>query len=127
MQYASILATFFLMRDESDPSIDYNHPDYQSRPISEYLVESYKFLDSLEYLFTHINDAVDEVSITLVVYDAAKKFDEKNVRNFFKRIYQLLSHSDNGPRLPTFIYLLGPSMFISVMKEKLQDPLGLYR
>ena len=125
MFYTNLISSFFLFVDESDPSIDYNHPEYKSKSASEYNDESLRFAAALQYLLDNINNDMSEPEITIVVYDAAKLFDRENVRAFFKRVYNLISRSDNGPRLPTFINLMGPQEFVIMMISRMNDPFNL--
>lgn len=120
-----ILSSYFLFCDESDPSINYNDPEYQSIPMSVYISNSVKFIKSIYYLMDNLNDDLSEPELTILVYNSAKLYDENNVREFFKKIYQLISRTTNGPRLPTFIYLLGPTRFKSMIENKLKNPLEI--
>lgn len=105
------IAAHFLCMDESDFTFDYNDESYSSKPVEYYNNEVEKFRNATQYLIDNINVGMSETEIQTVVYDAARVYDEKDIRGYFKRLYQFLFSASDGPRLPAFIAILGVDEF----------------
>lgn len=76
-------------------------------------------------LFRFYNKEPTEPEMTAFIYDITKNnFGEDGaaVRNGFRRLYQLLFKSDKGPRLPIFIMLLGPQVFLNLLDTRIKNP-----
>lgn len=119
------LAAHLLFMDQSDPNIDYNDESLNFQYSESYYIdESIKLVKAINFiLFANIHEHSTEQEIAVVVYDAARVYDKNNIRGFFKRLYQLLFHSDNGPRMPTFIKIYGWENFRALIAKKLNTPL----
>ena len=54
-----------------------------------------------------------------VLYNLARKFDISDTKSFFQNLYAILIGRDSGPRLGTFIDILGRNDFIELINSKL--------
>ena len=55
------------------------------------------------------------------IYEIGKKYNFKNLRDFFKLIYQVLLGQEQGPRLGSFIKLYGIEKTILLINNALHD------
>lgn len=117
----NIIATKFLFIDQSDPTIDYNSEEFSGCTVEFYNEEAVKTLRGIVYLVNNINDELSENEIQTIVYDAAREYDPNDIRGFFKRIYQLLFSSNDGPRMPAFIVIYGVNNFIKLLGNRTQS------
>jgi lysyl-tRNA synthetase class 1 len=53
------------------------------------------------------------------IYDIGMETGYKNLRDYFKELYQILLGQTEGPRLGTFIKLYGIERTIELIKEKI--------
>jgi lysyl-tRNA synthetase class I len=111
------------MCDESSPDIDYNSPDYTSKPINEYATEVNLFMQGVSYLASNLKEDMTEEEINVICFDAARAAGG-NMKLFFSRIYNTLFRQPSGPRLSTFIHLLGVNRFLRLLDSKVLDPLN---
>lgn len=122
----NVIAAKFLMFDQDNQSVDWNDEEVvKTVPASDYRDEVERFGKAVDYLeskLTTIYTSQDvEKEIGVHLYDAARIFDEENLRLFFQRLYQILFNSHNGPRLPTFIEIYGIVEFLDLLYDKLHE------
>lgn len=119
------VAAKFLMMDQNDSNIDYNNEEFFALnfPAEHYEQEQKKFLKGLEYLMVNLDDDQTETEVATIVYDAARVYDENNIRGFFRRVYNILFSSNDGPRLPTFIVIFGVDEFLYLIERKILNPI----
>lgn len=120
------VAIQFLYLDSLNLNVDPNMIDQSIWTSELYLEEQRIFLQAFNDLSERLilldsNGIMCEKNIELEVYEVAKTH-YGNVRNFFLRMYQILFSSNNGPRLPTFIYLLGWKEFLKILSERIDNP-----
>lgn len=117
------LAIQFLWLDQSDSKIDYNSDNYAT---NNYEQEIENFLNGIKFLEEEIkklqDNEITETKITEIVYNAAKVYDETNIKYFFTRIYQVMFNSNTGPRIPTFILLYGINNFFDKLNRSIYKP-----
>ncbi|MEM1421362.1 MAG: lysine--tRNA ligase, partial [Pseudomonadota bacterium] len=58
------------------------------------------------------------------VYDAGKRHDFENLRDWFKAIYEVLLGASQGPRFGGFIQLFGVPETIALIEKGLAGELG---
>jgi lysyl-tRNA synthetase class I len=115
------LAAYFLLCDANDPSVDYNNP-YCNQNNTNYLDEATQFIRGAEYLYKNLKDLTEEGDINAVVFDSARA-TSLAVPVYFKRCYQVLFRQDGGPKLATFIHLLGTKDFKEMFTSRLKSGL----
>lgn len=54
-----------------------------------------------------------------ILYNLARKFEISDTKSFFSNLYQILIGRESGPRLGTFIDLLGRDDFITLLNSKI--------
>ena len=60
--------------------------------------------------------------IQTIVYSVGKENGyEKNLRNWFKLIYQVVFGEENGPRMGYFVSFFGLKETIELMKDKINN------
>lgn len=111
------------MCDEADPDIDYNAESYVSRDITDYALEVNNFLQGASYLLSKITDSMLDEEINTIVFDAART-SNLDLKLFFKRVYQTLFKQNSGPKLASFISLLGVDAFKTLLEKRLVSPLN---
>ena len=114
----NILAVKFLLLDQSDPEIDYNSDEYSHTSEAFYNEEAIKTLRGIVYLVNNLNEELTENEVQTIVYDAAREYNPADIRGFFRRIYQLLFSTSDGPRMPTFIVIYGINNFIKLLGKR---------
>tara|TARA_Y100001970_G_scaffold123707_1_gene153382 strand:- start:63 stop:1652 length:1590 start_codon:yes stop_codon:yes gene_type:complete len=78
------------------------------------------FKDINEFL-KNSNQSTDSETIQTQIYEIGKKHNFKNLRDFFKLIYQVLLGQENGPRLGSFIKLYGINKTVKLIEEILNN------
>lgn len=120
------LAAFLFLQDYRDA--DENTPlgaDLETL----YLAEAQKLVTFYNILMSRqdLKD-VDEETLTFEFYEISKAAfgsDKNDLKRGFKKLYQLLFQTDTGPRLPVFIKIYGFDEFVSLLYNRLDDPLKL--
>ena len=75
--------------------------------------------NELKELLLNIEQDISSEKIQTEIYEIGKKHNFKNLRDFFKLIYQVLLGQENGPRLGSFIKLYGINKTIKLIDEKI--------
>jgi len=107
-----------IIENNEDPNVDL----YHSYGIN--------FANAMNDFINRLNDIEstnpDEVEIQTLLYDIGKMYyGKENLRTFFMHMYQMLYERDSGSRFGTVIEILGIRSFISLMKNRMSDPLSL--
>ncbi|MGD1868360.1 MAG: lysine--tRNA ligase [Neomegalonema sp.] len=82
---------------------------------------------ALEDLAQPLRDApegLDAQALQQIVYDAGKRHDFENLRDWFKAIYEVLLGASQGPRFGGFIQLFGVPETIALIEKGLAGELG---
>ncbi|MEL6280493.1 MAG: hypothetical protein AAFR28_16655, partial [Pseudomonadota bacterium] len=82
---------------------------------------------ALEDLAQTLRDApegLDAEALQQIVYDAGKRHDFENLRDWFKAIYEVLLGASQGPRFGGFIQLFGVPETIALIEKGLAGELG---
>lgn len=111
------------MCDQSDPNTDYNSEEYMSMiSTKEYELEIILFKQGVNYFLAHLrNTDRTEESVNSVIFDAARA-SNLDMKLFFRRIYNTLFRQQSGPKLATFILLLGIDEFINLLSDRIKYP-----
>ncbi len=77
--------------------------------------------NELKELLLNLKQDISSEKIQTEIYEIGKKHNFKNLRDFFKLIYQVLLGQENGPRLGSFIKLYGINKTIKLIEEKINN------
>ena len=80
------------------------------------------YLNGLEY------DANEE-EIQFEMYEIGKRHygqEPKDLKVWFKHLYQLMFRENQGPRWGTFIFAFGRENFVSRLNSRLENPFSLW-
>ena len=101
--------TFF--KDKLEPNKIYKKPnDVEKKALK-------KLVDEIE----NISENMKPEEIQTIVYSAGKESGyEKNLRDWFKLLYQVLFGDTDGPRMGFFISFFGVKETIKLIKEKIK-------
>ena len=79
-------------------------------------------------IFLDLKDTLEKINIDSEseiiqseIYEIGKKHKFKNLRDFFKLIYQVLLGQEQGPRLGSFIKLYGINKTVNLIEEVLKN------
>jgi lysyl-tRNA synthetase class 1 len=87
----------------------------------DYLIANEKhkiFLKQILDMLTNLSDETTGEEIQNEIYKIGRKAGYKNLRNFFKEIYQILLGQTQGPRLGSFFKLYGITDTIKLIENK---------
>ena len=71
-------------------------------------------------MLINLSQEANAEEIQTIVYSVGKENGyEKNLREWFKLIYEVVFGAENGPRLGFFISFFGRKEMISLIKEKI--------
>ena len=80
------------------------------------------FIKSCQELLL-LQEDMDEETVKFRVYEIGKSYyGEKELRTWFSHLYLLLLKEEKGPRLPTFIMLIGINNFKDKISQRLSNP-----
>ena len=81
-----------------------------------------KALISLIETLSQMNTGAKGDEVQQAILDVGKENNYDNNRDWFKLIYEVMLGSQNGPRLGSFISLLGIGKTIETLKSRIYDP-----
>ena len=97
-------------QDKVEPNKKYKKPDSHEKKALENLVKKLREIDN----------SLSPEDIQTHVYTVGKENGyEKNLRDWFKLIYQVCFGEENGPRMGFFISFFGVKETIDLMEKKL--------
>ena len=71
---------------------------------------------------SEIDQSLKPEEIQTIVYSSGKENGyEKNLRDWFKLIYEVVFGEENGPRMGYFVSFFGLKETIELMKDKIKD------
>ena len=80
-----------------------------------------KALNNLLLKLEDINQNFEPEEIQTIIYSVGKENGyEKNLRDWFKLIYQVLFGEENGPRMGFFVSFFGLKETINLIKDKIK-------
>ena len=83
--------------------------------------EEKKALVNLVIKLKDIDESLDPEEIQTIVYSVGKENGyEKNLREWFKLIYQVVFGVENGPRIGFFVKFFGLKETIGLINEKIK-------
>ena len=81
-----------------------------------------KALENLVLKLSEISQSLKPEEIQTIVYSAGKENGyEKNLRDWFKLIYEVVFGEENGPRMGYFVSFFGLKETIELMKDKINN------
>jgi lysyl-tRNA synthetase class 1 len=81
-----------------------------------------KALENLVIKLSEIDQSLKPEEIQTIVYSAGKENGyEKNLRDWFKLIYEVVFGEENGPRMGYFVSFFGLKETIELMKDKIKN------
>jgi len=81
--------------------------------------ENKQIFEDIKLLLETTNQESSAEEIQTQIYEIGKKYNFKNLRDFFKLIYQVLLGQEQGPRLGSFIKLYGIQKTIKLINDTL--------
>ncbi len=97
--------------DKVEPNKKFKKPNSDEKKALEKLVKKLK----------EINQSLSPEEIQTLVYSVGKENGyEKNLRNWFKLIYEVIFGEENGPRMGFFISFFGLNETIELINDKLK-------
>ena len=80
-----------------------------------------KALNNLLLKLESINQNLKPEEIQTIIYSVGKENGyEKNLRDWFKLVYQVLFGEENGPRMGFFVSFFGLKETINLIKDKIK-------
>ena len=81
-----------------------------------------KALENLIVKLSEIDQSLKPEEIQTIVYSSGKENGyEKNLRDWFKLIYEVVFGEENGPRMGYFVSFFGLKETIELMKDKIKN------
>ena len=81
-----------------------------------------KALENLVNKLSEIDQSLKPEEIQTIVYSSGKENGyEKNLRDWFKLIYEVVFGEENGPRMGYFVSFFGLKETIALMKDKINN------
>jgi lysyl-tRNA synthetase class 1 len=81
-----------------------------------------KALENLIIKLSEIDQSLKPEEIQTIVYSTGKANGyEKNLRDWFKLIYEVVFGEENGPRMGYFVSFFGLKETIELMKDKINN------
>ena len=81
-----------------------------------------KALENLIFKLSEIDQSLKPEEIQTIVYSSGKENGyEKNLRDWFKLIYEVVFGEENGPRMGYFVSFFGLKETIELMKDKINN------
>ena len=85
-------------------------------------LEEKKALENLILKLKKINKSINPEDIQTIVYSTGKENGyEKNLRDWFKLIYEVVFGEENGPRMGYFVSFFGLNETIELINEKINN------
>ena len=98
-------------KDKVEPNKKFKKPNNEERKALENLVENLKKIDQ----------SLEPEEIQTCVYKVGKENGyEKNLRDWFKLIYEVVFGEENGPRMGFFISFFGLKETIELINDKIK-------
>ena len=72
-------------------------------------------------MLQNIDTKLSSEEIQTKIYEIGKNHNFKNLREFFKLIYQVLLGQDTGPRLGSFIKVFGIEKTYKLIEKNIND------